>query len=68
MSEKASMWLAFGSREVWILDPESVTAVVRRAHSEPVFLSESDLLEGRELLLGFSVEVWRLFRRERSSV
>jgi Uma2 family endonuclease len=65
MGEKASMWLAYGSRQVWILDPEHITVTVRRLNSEPIVLSENDLLDGGELLPGFSVEVWRLFRRER---
>jgi Uma2 family endonuclease len=65
MGEKASMWLAYGSRQVWILDPEHITVTVRRLNSEPIVLSENDLLDGGELLPEFSVEVWRLFRRER---
>ena len=65
MGEKASMWLSFGSQQVWILNPENTTVIVQRLDSEPVVLSESDLLDGGDLLPGFSVEVWRLFRRQR---
>ena len=65
MGEKASMWLAFGSREVWVLDPENSSVIVRRGYSPPVVLSENDVLDGWDLLPGFSVEVWRLFRRQR---
>ena len=65
MGEKASMWLAYGSRQVWILNPENSTVIVRRPNSEPVVLSELDVLDGGDILPGFSVEVWRLFRRER---
>ena len=65
MGEKASMWLAFGSREVWVLDPENSSVIVRRGYSPPVVLSENDVLDGGDLLPGFSVEVWRLFRRQR---
>ena len=67
MGEKASMWLAFGSHEVWILDPESSSVIVRKPNSEPVSLSENEVLDGGDLLPGFSVEVWRLFRRSRPS-
>ena len=65
MGEKASMWLAYGSRQVWILNPENTSVIVRRHNCEPVVLFEADLLEGGDLLPGFSVEVWRLFRRQR---
>ena len=65
MGEKASMWLAYGSQQVWILNPENTSVIVRRPNCEPVVLSEADLLEGGDLLPGFSVEVWRLFRRQR---
>ena len=65
MGEKASMWLAYGCRQVWILNPENTTVIVRRPHSDPDVLSEDDLLDGGDLLPGFSVEVWRLFRRKR---
>ena len=67
MGEKASMWLAYGTQQVWILNPENNTVIVRRGYSSPVFLSENDVLEGGDLLPGFSVEVWRLFRRQRPS-
>ena len=65
MSEKASMWLAYGSHEVWTLNPENTTVIVRRPNSGPVVLSENDVLDGGGLLPGFSIEVWRLFRRQR---
>lgn len=65
MGEKASMWLAYGSGQVWILNPENTTVTVRRLYSEAIVLSENDLLDGGDLLPGFSTEVWRLFRRQR---
>ena len=67
MGEKASMWLAYGTQQVWILNPENNTVTVRQGYSSPVVLSENDVLEGGDLLPGFSVEVWRLFRRQRPS-
>ncbi len=65
MGEKASMWLAYGSQQVWILNPTDTTVIVRRANFEPVTLGEDDVVDGGELLPGFSIEVWRLFRRQR---
>ena len=65
LSDKARMWLNFGAREVWVLNPETVTATRYRPSSAPEELREDDLLDGGELLPGFSVEVWQLFRRRR---
>ena len=65
LSEKAQMWLDFGSREVWVLNPEDSTVTRYRPGRTPVSLGEDDVLDGEELLPGFSVSVWQLFRRQR---
>ena len=65
MGSKAGMWLRNGSQQVWVLNPESTIVVVHRPNAETVTLGEGDELEGGDLLPGFSVEVWRLFRRQR---
>ena len=65
LSEKAQMWLDFGSREVWYGDPETTTVTRYRPGQEPEILGEDDILDGGELLPGFSIPVWRLFRRRR---
>ena len=65
LSEKAQMWLDFGSREVWHGDPETTTVTRYRPGQEPEILGEDDILDGGELLPGFSIPVWRLFRRRR---
>jgi Uma2 family endonuclease len=65
MAAKAMMWLSYGSREVWVADPERTTVTVYRSFAEPVVLTEDDTLEGGDLLPGFSVPVWQLFRRQR---
>ena len=62
LAEKAAMWLSFGSREVWVADPETVTVTVYRPGAEPVTLGEDDTLDGGELLPGFASPVWRFFR------
>ena len=65
LAAKAAMWLSYGSREVWVADPERVTITVYRLYQEPVTLGEDDTLEGGDLLPGFAVPVWQLFRRHR---
>ena len=65
LSDKARMWLDFGAREVWVLNPEDTTVTRYRTDREPVVLNEDDTLNGEDLLPGFSVPVWQLFRRQR---
>ena len=65
MGAKASMWLSYGSQQAWILNPENTTVIVRRPNTEPLILTEDDVLDGGDLLPGFSTPVWRLFRRQR---
>ena len=65
MAAKAQMWLCYGSRIALVLDPDTVTVRIYRPNTEPVVLTEDDVLELDDLLPGFSVEVWRLFRRRR---
>ncbi len=65
LSDKAQMWLDFGAQEVWVLNPEDTTVTRYRPGQTPLVLGEDDVLDGEQLLPGFSVSVWRLFRRER---
>ena len=65
MAAKAMMWLSYGSRQVWVEDPERVTITIFRPNTAPVTLGEDDVLDGGELLPGFSAPVWSLFRRRR---
>ena len=65
LSDKARMWLDFGAREVWVLNPEDTTVTRYRPGQTPVLLDENDVLDGEELLPGFSVPVWQFFRRQR---
>ena len=61
LAEKAAMWLSFGSREVWVADPETVTITVYRPGVDPITLCPDDELDGGELLPGFSTPVGPLF-------
>ena len=65
LSEKAQMWLDFGAWEVWVLNPENATVTRYYPGIPPVTLGEDGVLDGEELLPGFSVPVWQLFRRQR---
>ena len=65
LSDKAQMWLDHGAREVWVLNPEDTTLTRYRPGRSPVMLGADDMLDGGELLPGFSVAVWQLFRRQR---
>ena len=65
LSDKAQMWLEFGALEVWVLNPENTSVARYRAGQPTVTLHEDDVLDGEELLPGFSIPVWQLFRRQR---
>lgn len=65
MAAKAAMWLSYGSRMVWVADPQPVTVTVYRPNAAPVTLHEDDILDGGDVLPGFTTPVWRLFRRRR---
>ena len=62
---KAAMWLNYGSQQVWVADPPTSTLTIFRLNQPPVTLTEDDVLDGGDLLPGFSTPVWRLFRRRR---
>ena len=65
LSDKAQMWLDFGAREVWVLNPDNTSVTRYRPDQPTVTLDEDDVLDGEQLLPGFSVPVWQLFRRQR---
>ena len=65
MAERAQMWLEFGSLEVWYGDTEQATVTRYHSGQEPEESGENDAPDGGDLLPGFSVPVWQLFRRHR---
>ena len=68
LADKARMWLAYGSREVWVAQPAAPVSVTRyRPGQPPVTLYDDEALDGGDLLPGFSIPVWRLFRRRRQA-
>ena len=64
MAAKAWMWLSYGSQQTWVADPERNTLTVYRPSSDPQVLGEDDERTGGDLLPGFTIPVWRLFRRQ----
>lgn len=65
MATRATMWLSYGSQQAWVEDPEGTTITIFRPGEPPVTLREDDILDGGDLLPGFSAPVWRLFRRRK---
>ncbi len=61
MAAKACMWLCYGSQQVWVGDPETASVRIYRPNAAPVALGEDDVLEGGDLLPGFSIPVRELF-------
>ena len=62
LARKAEMWLHYGARQVWAVDPERLTLTQYTPGAAPLTLGEWDTLDGGELLPGFRTPVWRLFR------
>ena len=65
MRRKAEMWLSFGTRQVWVADPDTTTITVYRTGVDPVELGEDDTIDGGDLLPDFTATVWSLFRWQR---
>ncbi|HEX8890423.1 MAG TPA: Uma2 family endonuclease [Pyrinomonadaceae bacterium] len=66
IEEKIEEYLAAGVSLVWIITPKRRTVTVHRANVEPVTLTQSDMLDGEDVLPGFNYEIARLFARKRS--
>ena len=58
---KVCMWLLFGVRLVWVLDPDERTVDVRKPGASTMRLTENDTLDGEDVLPGFSCTVSELF-------
>ena len=59
--DKACMWILFGVRLVWVLDPDKRTVDVRKPGPSVTRLTENDTLDGADVLPGFSCTVSELF-------
>jgi len=60
VAEKVRDYLAAGTRQVWIIDSKRRSVTVHRPDADPRVLGPDDLLEGGDLLPGFSLRVSRL--------
>lgn len=61
IDRKLAEYLRYGARQVWIVDPEARTVTTHTAGGLPCFLEGDDVLDGGDLLPGFSVRVPKLF-------
>lgn len=61
VNDKALMWLSYGVRLVWVVNPDSRVVEVYRAGRAVSTLSESDALDGLDALPGFACAVREVF-------
>lgn len=61
MSRKRGEYFGRGVSAVWEIDPETRTATVYKADGTVIELTESDRLDGGDVLPGFSLELSGLF-------
>ena len=59
--DKAHMWLNHGVRLVWIVQPETRSVDVYRPDGEIATLGEQDILDGLDVLPGFTCNVSAVF-------
>ena len=58
---KVSMYLQAGVPLVWVIDPKKFTATIFRQDEGPVTIGKDGVLDGEEILPGFSLPLARLF-------
>ena len=58
---KVAIWLAAGVRMVWVVSPQAHTIESHRLATPATTLSESDMLDGGEVISGFSAAVADIF-------
>lgn len=60
VEEKVRDYLVAGTHLVWVIEPRRRTVTVHRPGADPQVLGPDDLLDGADLLPGFSLPVRRL--------
>lgn len=65
--EKVADYLNAGTQLVWVLDPERRIARVYRADGTEALLSETDSLDGEDVLPGFNCLLTRIFDSQTSA-
>ena len=61
VEEKVDDYLNAGTRMVWVINPRRRTVTVSRAESATLVLRASDLLDGQDVVPGFSCKVADIF-------
>ncbi|MFN2454521.1 MAG: Uma2 family endonuclease [Pyrinomonadaceae bacterium] len=61
IDEKIELFLAAGTRVVWIVNPRRRTITIHPQQNAPRILTESDKLSDDEILPGFRYEIAKLF-------
>ena len=59
--EKAEIWLGFGVRLVWVVNPDTRTVDVHRRGHPIITLTDQDALDGLDILPGFTCLVRDIF-------
>jgi Uma2 family endonuclease len=60
VTRKVADHIDAGTRLVWIIDPVTRTAAVHRSRSDVIMLSDSDTLDGGDVLPGFRLPLAEL--------
>ena len=61
VNAKVQMWLSYGVRLVWAVFPATRTVESHPQHGAPTLLTESDALDGGDVLPGFTCKVSDIF-------
>lgn len=61
LREKAQRYLRFGSKLVWIIQPQERSVEIHRPQKPPETRGSGDSLSGEDILPGFALELRRLF-------
>ncbi len=61
VQEKVQDWLRHGTLLVWVVEPASQTVIVYRADGSATVLQKGDVVDGEDVLPGFSYSLNRLF-------
>ena len=61
INDKARMWLSYGVRMVWVAFPNSRSVDVYESEDRVFTLGEGDMLDGGDVLPGFSCAVRDVF-------
>ena len=60
--EKVEEWLTAGVRLVWVLYPATRSAIIYRSLNDVTHLTEDDILDGEDVVPGFTCPLAELFR------